>query len=190
MENNPTPRLRITSKIKNFYIKIILSFLLSWFFAFCSQIIIPLPFNFVPISLQPLPVLLSSLIFGWTAVFAYLLTILQATFGAPFFSGFEGGIIKLLGPTGGYIFGFLFSMIFLIITKNVFNSYIKNKILINTLTFLKLSFAVLIYYIFGLLQLSLFVPYNKLLYLGFYPFIIGDLIKISLITIWINYFRN
>ena len=43
---------------------------------------------------------------GSTAVLLY---ILMGAVGLPVFSGMAGGIGKLLGPTGGYILGFLFS---------------------------------------------------------------------------------
>ncbi|MBD3231841.1 biotin transporter BioY [Candidatus Dependentiae bacterium] len=168
---------------KSVPIKIIFYFLLSWFFAFCSQIIIPLPFNLVPISLQPLPLILSSYFLGWHSVYAYLLTIIQTAFGAPFFSGFQGGLTKLVGPTGGYILGFLFTMIFIVMTKNFFK---KNIITI----FFNLFISMFIYYAFGLLQLSIFVPFKKLLYMGFYPFFFGCLIKVILSTLVISYFRK
>ncbi|MFC1894530.1 biotin transporter BioY [Candidatus Dependentiae bacterium] len=156
--------------------KIIYCILLSWFYAFCSQIIIPIPFNFVPISLQPLPLFLAAIFWGRIAVFAFMLTILQTAIGAPFFSGFQGGIAKLVSPTGGYILGFLVAMIFLAMTRNF-----KNKNLF--ITFLKIIFANALMYLFGLAQLSLFVPFNKLLSLGLYPFMFGCFVKTIVATL-------
>lgn len=160
---------------KNIVRQIAFCFALSWFYALCSQIIIPLPFNFVPISIQPLPLFLCALILGWPAVYAYFLTMLQTALGAPFFSGFEGGIAKLLGPTGGYLFGFALAMIFLASVKHYKpHSYIC--------TFFKVVGAQIILYICGLLQLSYFVPHEKVLFLGLYPFIFGAIIKAGIIT--------
>ncbi len=158
--------------------KLIFMLSLSWFYAICSQIIIPLPFNFVPISLQPLPLYLFSLLIGWPAVGAYFLCIFQTALGAPFFSGFEGGIIKLLGPTGGYIFGFTFAMIFLVLAKN----YKKYSYVI---TFSKLFIANVILFFLGLLWLSFFVPSEKLLILGLTPFIFGNLLKSVFIIVFV-----
>lgn len=178
-------KLLIHNLILNFYFYKSRSFrfsvylLLSWLYAICSQIIIPLPFNFVPISLQPLPLFLLSLLIGRSAVYAYFLCLLQTMFGAPFFSGFQGGIVKLLGPTGGYIIGWAFAMIFLVVVRN----YKKNSFFI---IIAKLLFANLIMYFCGLLQLSFYVPNSKLLILGLVPFFWGDLLKIFLISLFIS----
>ncbi|MCF7799964.1 biotin transporter BioY [Candidatus Babeliales bacterium] len=171
---------------KKFFLitKLVRILFLSWFFALCSQIIIPLPFNFVPISLQPAPIFFFALYLGWPSVAAIALTIIQAAFGAPFFSGFQGGILKLLGPTGGYIFGFLLASCFLALARK----YKKKSFFIN---FFKLLIANLILYCCGLFQLYFFVPGEKLLILGLYPFIAGCLLKIFFICLLVDkVFKN
>lgn len=75
--------------------------------AVCSWISIPLP---VPITLQTFAICLITAVLGlrlglW-AVVAY---ILLGAVGLPVFSGFRSGIGTLLGTTGGYIIGFLFT---------------------------------------------------------------------------------
>ena len=42
------------------------------------------------------------------SVASYVLYLLLGTVGLPVFSGFTGGVGKLLGPTGGYLIGFIF----------------------------------------------------------------------------------
>ena len=42
------------------------------------------------------------------SVASYVLYLLLGTVGLPVFSGFSGGVGKLLGPTGGYLIGFIF----------------------------------------------------------------------------------
>lgn len=68
-----------------------------------------LPVGPVPVSLATLGVMLCGLLLGWRygalAVGAY---ILLGTVGVPVFAGFQGGAGRLLGPTGGYIVGYLF----------------------------------------------------------------------------------
>jgi biotin transport system substrate-specific component len=150
--------------------KFVLCLLLSWLFAICSQIIIPLPFNLVPISLQTFGFFFCALALGWFAVNAYLLCLFQAALGAPFFSGFEGGIVKLVGPTAGYIWGFVFAIIFLALVKN----FKKNSFIF---AFAKLFGASAILYTFGLSWLSFFVSVEKLFWVGLYPFIFGDVLK-------------
>lgn len=142
---------------------------LSWLYALASQIIIPLPWNFVPISLQPLPLFLCSLLFGWPAVYAYLLYYIQGALGAPFFAGMLGGMGRILGPTGGYLLGFGLSAAFLAATRHW-----KQQSRIGLLA--KLYCAYAITFACGLAQLAWFIPASILLSQGLYPFLIGDLI--------------
>ena len=73
----------------------------------CSWISIPLT---VPFTLQTFAVCLIAALFGFRrglgAVGCY---ILLGAVGAPVFAGFKGGFGALLGVTGGYIVGFLFT---------------------------------------------------------------------------------
>ena len=141
--------------------------LLSWLYALCSQIIIPLPFNLVPLSSQPGPVFLAALLFGWEAVGAYVIYLAQGACGAPFFAGLQGGIVRLAGPTGGYLFGFLFGMIFLVVMRHA----MRKNLLIQIFTLIT---AWAIAFSCGIAQLAFIVPAHKLLSAGFFPFLIGD----------------
>ena len=72
----------------------------------CSWIQIPAT---IPFTLQTFAVFLTvSLLGGWRANVAVLVYILLGALGAPVFASFKGGIGALMGPTGGYIFGFMF----------------------------------------------------------------------------------
>ena len=70
--------------------------------AICSWISIP---TTVPFTLQTFAVLLG----GKRGSMAVLIYILLGAVGIPVFAGFSGGFGILLGQTGGYIVGFLFS---------------------------------------------------------------------------------
>lgn len=142
---------------------------LSWFYAICSQCIIPLPFNLVPVTLQSVMFLFCAWLFGYPAVNAYFMYIIQGIFGAPFFSRFGSGVAHLLGPTGGYLIGFAVSMLIMVLLRD-FKPASKIWLLISY------WFCCILYYTFGLLQLSCFVPSNKILALGLYPFILGDFV--------------
>ncbi len=75
--------------------------------AVCSWITIP---GAVPFTLQTMGVFLAiGLLGGRRGTTAVLVYILLGAVGAPVFSGFKGGVGALLGPTGGYIIGFLAS---------------------------------------------------------------------------------
>jgi len=155
---------------KKFLLELTFILLLSWFFALGSRFNIRLPFWGVPFTLQTLVFNLAALTLGYRAVFAYLAFYTQGIFGAPFFTGGGHGILYILGPTGGYLVGFLFMMLFLAITKDF-----QNKSICWTLG--KVAISQLILYFFGLLHLLSFVGVEKVFVVGLYPFWGGMLIK-------------
>lgn len=73
-----------------------------------SQISLPLPSG-IPLTLQTFAVGLTGMLLGakkgCAAVGVWLLT---GSVGVPLFSGFQGGFSHLIGPTGGFLIGFLF----------------------------------------------------------------------------------
>ncbi len=70
---------------------------------------IPLPFTPVPISLTNLVLYLTVYLIGMKCgTVSCLVYLLLGFAGLPVFSAFTGGAGKLLGPTGGYLIGFLF----------------------------------------------------------------------------------
>ena len=67
-----------------------------------------IPIGEVPISLTNLAIYFILYILGWRlGSLSYVVYMLVGVAGAPVFSGFTGGLGKLLGMTGGYIIGFL-----------------------------------------------------------------------------------
>lgn len=69
---------------------------------------IPLPFSPVPLSLGTLAVYLSAMILGCrSGLLSVTIYLLLGAVGLPVFSGFSGGVGILLGPTGGYLIGYL-----------------------------------------------------------------------------------
>ncbi len=68
---------------------------------------ITIPIGPVPITLQTFFILLSGMIGGAVIGFlSQLIYILLGAVGLPVFAGFKGGIVAILGPTGGYIISF------------------------------------------------------------------------------------
>jgi biotin transport system substrate-specific component len=67
-----------------------------------------LPLPYVPMTLQTLVVLLIGAAYGWrlgsATVLAYLA---EGALGLPVFAGPAGGLAPLLGPTAGYLWGFV-----------------------------------------------------------------------------------
>lgn len=75
--------------------------------AICAWISIP---GEIPFTLQTMGVFLAvGLLGGKRGTLAVLVYVLLGAVGLPVFSGFTGGIGRLLGATGGYILGFLAS---------------------------------------------------------------------------------
>ena len=75
--------------------------------AVCSWISIPMT---IPFTLQTFAVcLIAALLGARRAVIGTLAYIVLGAVGVPVFAGFKGGIGSLLGPTGGYIIGFIFT---------------------------------------------------------------------------------
>lgn len=73
--------------------------------AICSWITIPGP---VPFTMQTFAVFALLLIYdGGPALISISLYLLLGAVGVPVFAGFTGGVAHLLGPTGGYLLGFL-----------------------------------------------------------------------------------
>ena len=75
--------------------------------AICSWISIP---TTVPFTLQTFAVFLTCLVLGGKrGTLAVCIFVLLGAIGIPVFSGFTGGLGILLGTTGGYIIGFIFT---------------------------------------------------------------------------------
>lgn len=69
---------------------------------------VTIPIGAVPISLMVLVMLLSVYLLGWKlGTLSVLLYLAIGAVGLPVFSGYQGGLAKLAGPTGGYILGYV-----------------------------------------------------------------------------------
>ncbi|MCM8784490.1 MAG: biotin transporter BioY [Candidatus Omnitrophica bacterium] len=150
-----------------------------------AYIYLPLPFTPVPITLQTLFVLLSGAMLGpLEGFFSQLVYLVLGSLGFPVFSGARGGMLHLLGPTGGYLWGFLFS-------AWLVGKLIYGKKLNRFLLFFYFSLGIFVIYFFGLIQLKFFI--NKdlptLISYGVLPFLLPDLLKV-LVATWGYRFRR
>lgn len=134
---------------------------------------IPLPFTPVPITLQTFFVLLSGAFlgagFGASAQFGY---ILLGASGLPIFTGAGSGPLYLFGPTAGYLLGFVLAAFFI----GRFIRYAQNNLFRTFGLFLA---GDLILLAIGTVWLRFLFGYNltRLLFIGFMPFLPGDLFK-------------
>ncbi len=75
--------------------------------AVLSQISIPLPFTPVPITFSIIAVMLAGGVLSPSqAVLSQIVYLLVGAVGVPVYAGMSGGIAKLFGPTGGYLFAY------------------------------------------------------------------------------------
>ena len=128
----------------------------------------------VPMTLQPLAVLMIAMLCGRNiSVAAVSLYLFQGMVGIPVFA-YGGGLPYLLGPTGGFLFGFLFASV--IIGELADRGWGKHSF--------KSIFAMLIglivIYVFGIFQLSILKGFDFAIINGLKPFIVGDLYKLIL----------
>lgn len=78
----------------------------------CVLCPISLPIGPIPISLSILVIIVTTMVLGtWRSLVSYTVYLLLGAMGMPVFSGFQGGLAKLAGPTGGYLCGFFLIMI-------------------------------------------------------------------------------
>jgi len=139
---------------------------------------IKIPFYPVPMTMQTFVVLLIGVTFGWKIGLATIsLYLVEGIIGLPVFAGTPEkgvGIIYFVGPTMGYLLGFLVAVYFA-------GSLKYEKGIANT--FLKLLFSVSFIYILGLIWLGSLIGWDKPIFkLGAEPFLLAELFKILLLS--------
>ena len=144
----------------------------------CAWITIP---GAVPFTLQTMGVFLAvGLLGGKRGTAAVLVYILLGAVGMPVFSGFSGGVGRLLGTTGGYIIGFLVAALAMWAMEAIFG---KAKWVLPV----SMLLGLLLCYAFGTAWFLVLYTQTKgaisvasVLSMCVVPFIIPDLLKIAL----------
>jgi biotin transport system substrate-specific component len=134
-----------------------------------------IPIGPVPIVMQNMFVFLAGLVLGsrWAlaSVAVYLLT---GALGLPVFAGGMGGIGRIVGPTGGYLIGYL-PAVFIV-------GYISEKAAARIgYDILAMICGTAVLYAFGVTWLKFLtgMDWTKALTVGMFPFLIGDVVKIA-----------
>lgn len=136
---------------------------------------IPLPWSLVPVTLQTFFIYLAALILGgYLAALSQIIYLGLGIIGLPVFANGSCGLGVLLGPTGGYLWGFVIASF----TMGILKKIIKRRspywwgliLLVGTL----------IIYFFGVVQLKVLtkIDFTKAIAVGILPFLPGDIIKI------------
>lgn len=134
-----------------------------------------IPIGPISLSLCTLVLYMTPYILGWyRSAAATLVFILLGMVGVPVFTGFQGGLGKVLGPTGGYIAGYI---PLVIITGLAIKFFPKNRVL----QFLGMIAATAVLYVLGTawycVQSGTDLP--TAMKWCVYPFIPGDLVKMA-----------
>lgn len=144
----------------------------------CSFLYIPSP---VPFTMQTFGIFLAlKMLGGKKGTVAIVIYVASGFLGLPVFSGFQGGISVLQGPTGGYIFGFILSALFYWFTEKFSKKFLPVSVLI-------LCACMVIYLVSGALWYR-FIYANAISKKGFFiivcmcilPYVVPDVIKIAL----------
>ena len=130
----------------------------------------------VPITMQTFGVFLIAFFFGSRkGAMTIVLYIITGLLGFGVFAGYKSGIGSIMGPTGGYILGFLVAVF--AIGHLIEKGYGRTK---KSILLIMAMGSVIIYTV-GLLGLWRFlgnIGMMKILTMGLFPFLIGDAVKI------------
>ena len=133
-----------------------------------------LPFSPIPFTLGLLGVFLSTFLLGpRLGTISCLIYLLAGTVGLPVFSGFTGGIAVPLGPSGGYLIGYLFIPICCFPFRSLKTSPLL-KILPGAMLGLLLCYFCGTFWLSRQLRISV----NEAFLIGALPYIPFDIIKL------------
>lgn len=139
-----------------------------------APVSIPLGFTPVPISLALLIVFFSAYVLPpFMAALSVLIYLLLGMAGLPVFSGYQSGVERLIGPTGGYLIGYIPAVL---ISSFLIHRY-KDKRFLHLFGLVSALFSC---YLLGSLWFSFQqnIPFSETLKLCVLPFLPGDGIKI------------
>ncbi|MCM8746245.1 biotin transporter BioY [Thermomicrobium sp. CFH 73360] len=146
--------------------------------ALAARVSLPLPFTPVPITGQTFAVLLVGAVLGSRRGAASMaLYVAQGLAGLPVFAGGKAGLAVLLGPTGGYLVGFIAAAF---VTGWLAERGWDRQPLATAVAMALGNIAI---YLFGVSWLAAFVGIERAPLLGLVPFLPGDALKIVLATL-------
>jgi biotin transport system substrate-specific component len=141
-----------------------------------AKVQVPLPY--VPMTMQTLVVLMIGAAYGWRLGGATVaLYLMPGAMGLPVFAGtppLPAGIGYLMGPTGGFLFGFLAAAV----VVGFMAERGWDRSLLRVIVMMSLGHAVI--FLFGLSQLSLVMPFAKAWTVGAAPFVAATVVKTAL----------
>jgi biotin transporter BioY len=150
----------------------------SLFIALAAQLRVALPFSPVPVTGQTFAVLLLAALYGSTRGPATVVSYLAlGGLGLPVFAGGTFGVASLVGPTAGYLVGFVVAAF----VAGFLSERGWDRQLWSTAVSMCIGNGLI--YVAGVLWLSRFVGWPAVLSTGVFPFLVGDGLKIALATV-------
>ena len=165
-------------KSKSLTANIVIALSGSILLALLARLSILVPFSPVPITGQTFGILFLGAILGSRlGVLSVIAYISEGLIGLPVFAGGTAGFLYLLGPTGGYLIGFI-PAVYLV-------GYLAEKGWTNkfTTTFITMIICTVIIFIFGISWLAVTAGFKTALSIGLYPYLPGAAVKIILATV-------
>ena len=165
-------------KSKSLTTNIVIALSCSIFLALLARLSMPVPFSPVPITGQTFGILFLGTVLGSRlGVLSVIAYISEGLVGFPVFAGGTAGFLYLLGPTGGYLIGFI-PAVYLV-------GYLSEKRWTNkfTATIITMIFGTSIIFIFGISWLAITAGFGTALSIGLYPYLLGAAVKIILASV-------
>lgn len=143
--------------------------------AIAAQVAIPLPFTPVPLTLQPLAVILVGVVLGSTrGAAAAALYLLEGFSGLPVFAQGHGGPLWLLGATAGYLYSYPFAAWLAgFVSERGWGNSIARSV-----TGMLLALGVI--YLGGWSWLAVLTDARTAYITGVQPFVLADIVKVAI----------
>jgi biotin transport system substrate-specific component len=148
----------------------------SVFIAIAAQIAVPIPGSPVPLTMQPLAVLLVGVVLGsWRGAAAAALYLMEGLGGLPVFAQGHGGVFWLtVGPTAGYLLSYPFAAFVAgWVSERGFGSTVLRAVA-------GMLAALAVIYAGGWSWLAALSGTKAAFAMGIAPFLIADIIKVAL----------
>lgn len=170
---------RMKSPVRSNILSLTMIAMFTALIAVCTLVTIPMPPPFVPFTLQTLAVFLAGSFLGMKrGIVSVLVYILLGMVGVPVFAQFKSGISALMGPTGGFIIGFIATAAIVGFFQDRFGNRLWSLVL-------SMSLGLIACYAFGTIWFVVVYQQSKgsmdiwnALSICVFPFLLFDAVKI------------
>lgn len=145
-----------------------------------------IPIGPIPVSLTNFIIFLSVYLLGMKGgTISYLVYLLLGAVGVPVFSGYQGGLAKLTGPTGGFLIGFIFTALIAGFVMERFH-YHTIITIIGMMAAMVVAYPCCVVWFVFQMQCDIWYALTTCVF----PFIFIDIIKILVVTVMGKAIRN